>query len=228
MARFSSVQLSHSVISDSLQSHGLQHARLPCPSPTPRACSIMSIESAMPSNYVIFCHPLLLPPLIFSSIRVFSKESVLCIKWPKYWSFSFNISPSSEYSGLISFRMKWLDFLVVQGTLKSLLQHQSSKASILWHSALFMVQLSHLYMTTGKTIVLTIQTFVSKVTSLLFNMLSRFVTGFLQFWLLPRVFLSLILTYTTWYKFLAESGLASAPGPILLNLKLVGHGLWLL
>ena len=181
MARFSSVQLSHSVISDSLQSHGLQHARLPCPSPTPRACSIMSIESAMPSNYVIFCHPLLLPPLIFSSIRVFSKESVLCIKWPKYWSFSFNISPSSEYSGLISFRMNWLDFLVVQGTLKSLLQHQSSKASILWHSALFMIQLSHLYMTTGKTIVLTILTFVSKVTSLLSNMLSRFVTGFLQF-----------------------------------------------
>ena len=181
MARFSSVQLSHSVISDSLQSHGLQHARLPCPSPTPRACSIMSIESVMPSNHLILCHPLLLPPLIFSSIRVFFKESVLCIKWPKYWSFSFNISPSSEYSGLISFRMNWLDFLVVQGTLKSLLQHQSSKVSILWHSALFMVQLSHLYMTTGKTIVLTIQTFVSKVTSLLFNMLSRFVTGFLQF-----------------------------------------------
>ena len=135
----------------------------------------------MPSNHVILCHPLLLPPLIFSSIRVFSKESVLCIKWPKYWSFSFNISPSSEYSGLISFRMDWLDFLVVQGTLKSLLQHHSSKESILWHSALFMVQLSHLYMTTEKTVVLTIQTFVSKVTSLLFNMLSRFVTGFLQF-----------------------------------------------
>ena len=135
----------------------------------------------MPSNHVILCHPLLLPPLIFSSIRVFSKESVLCIKWPKYWSFSFNINPSSEYSGLISFRMDWLDFLVVQGTLKSLLQHHSSKESILWHSALFMVQLSHLYMTTEKNVVLTIQTFVSKVTSLLFNMLSRFVTGFLQF-----------------------------------------------
>ena len=166
---------------DSLQSHGLQHIRLPCPSPTPRVCSIMSIESVIPSNYLILCHPLLLPPLIFSSIRVFPKESVLCIRWPKYWSFSFNISPSNEYSGLISFRIDWLDLLAVQGTLKSLLQYHSSKTSILRYSALFMVQLSHLYMTTGKTIVLTIQTFVSKVTSLLFNMLSRFVIAFLHF-----------------------------------------------
>ena len=173
-----SVQVSHSVMFDSLQSHGLQHIRLPCPSPTPRVCSIMSIESVIPSNYLILCHPLLLPPLIFSSIRVFPKESVLCIRWPKYWSFSFNISPSNEYSGLISFRIDWLDLLAVQGTLKSLLQYHSSKTSILRYSALFMVQLSHLYMTTGKTIVLTIQTFVSKVTSLLFNMLSMLVIAF--------------------------------------------------
>ena len=176
-----SVQFSHSVMSDSLQSHGLQHARLPCPSPTPRVCSIMSIESVMPSNHLILCHPLLLPPLIFPSIRVFSKESVLCIRWPKYWSFSFNSSLSNEQAGLISFRMDWFDLLAVQETLKSLLQHHSSKASILRHSAVFMVQLSHLYVTTGKTIVLTIQTFVSKVTSLLFNMLSRFVIAFLHF-----------------------------------------------
>ena len=123
----------------------------------------MCIESVMPSNHLILCHPLLLLPSIFPSIRVFSNESVLCIRWPKYWSFSFNISLSNEYSGLISFRMDWLDLLAVQGTLKSLLQHQSSKASILWCSAFFIVQLSHLYMTTGKTIALTIWTFVGKV-----------------------------------------------------------------
>ena len=133
----------------------------------------------MPSNHLILCHPLLLPPSIFPSIRVFSNESVLCIRWPKYWSFNFSISPSNEYSGLISFRMDWLDLLAVQGTLKSLLQHHSSKASILEHSAFFIVQLSHPYMTTRKTIALTRQTFVGKVMSLLFNMLSRFVIAFL-------------------------------------------------
>ena len=116
---------------------------------------LMSIESVMPSSHLILCRPLLLLPSIFLSIRVFSNESVFCIRWQKYWSFSFNISPSNEYSGLISFRMDWLDLLAVQGTLKSLLQHCSSKASILWHSAFFMVQLSHPYMTTGKTIALT-------------------------------------------------------------------------
>ena len=133
----------------------------------------------MPSNHLILCHPLLLPPSIVPSIRVFSNESVLCSRWPKYWSFSFNISPSNEYSGLISFRTDWLDLLAVQGTLKSLLQHHSSKASILWHLAFLMVQLSHPYMTTGKTIALTRQTFVGKVMSLLFNMLSRLVIAFL-------------------------------------------------
>src|SRR5574337_461566 len=127
----------------------------------------------MPSNHLILCCPLLLLPSIFPSIRVFSNESSLCIRWPKYWSFSFNISPSNEYPGLISFRMYWLDLLAVQGTLKSLLQHHISKASILQHSASFMVQLSHPYMTTGKTIALTRWTFVGKVMSLLFNMLSR-------------------------------------------------------
>ena len=133
----------------------------------------------MPSNQLILCHPLLLLPSIFPSIRVFSNESVLPIRWPKYWSFSLSISPSNEYSGLISFRMDWLDLLVVQGTLRSLLQHHSSKASILLHSAVFMVQLSHPYMTTGKTIALTRQTFVGRVMSLLFNMRSRLVITFL-------------------------------------------------
>ena len=127
----------------------------------------------------ILCHPLLLPPSIIPSIRVFSNESVLCTRWPKYWSFSFSISPSSEYSGLISFRMDWLDLFAVQGTLKSLLQHHSLKASILWHSAFFMVQVSHLYMTTGKTIALTRRPFVGRVISLLFNMSSRLVITFL-------------------------------------------------
>ena len=132
----------------------------------------------MPSNHLILCRPLLLPPSIFPSIRVFSKESVIHIRWPKYWSFSFSINPSNEYSGLISFRMDWLDLLAVQGTLKSLLQHHSSKASILWHSAFFRVQLSHPYMTTRKTIALTRWIFVGKVTSLLFNMLSSLVVAF--------------------------------------------------
>ena len=134
----------------------------------------MSIELVMPSNHLILCHPLLLLTSIFPSIRVFSNESALRIRWPKYWSFSFNINPSSEHPGLISFRMDWLDLLAVQGTLKSLLQHHSSKASILRRSAFFIVQLSHPYMTTGETIALTRQTFVGKVVSLLFNMLSRF------------------------------------------------------
>ena len=139
----------------------------------------MSIESVMPSNHPILCHPLLLPPSIFPSIRVFSNESVLPIRWPKYWSFSFSISPSSEHPGLISFRMDWLDLLAVQGTLMSLLQHHSSKASILRCSAFLIVQLSHPYMTTGKTIALTRWTVVGQVKSLLFNMLSRLVIAFL-------------------------------------------------
>ena len=139
----------------------------------------MSIESVMSSNHLILCHPLLLLPSIFPSMRVFSNESVLHIRWPKYWSFSFSIFPSNEYSGLISFRMDWLDLLAVQGTLKSLLQDHSSKASILRYSAFFIFQLSHPYMTTGKTIVLTRQNFVGNVISLLFNMLSRLVIAFL-------------------------------------------------
>ena len=139
----------------------------------------MSITSVMPSNHLILCHPLLLLPSVFLSIRVFSNESVLGIRWPKYWSFSFNISHSNEYSGLISFRIDWLDLLAVQGTLKSLLQHHSSKASILRLSAFFIVQPSHPHMTIGKTIALTRHTFVGKVMSLLFNMLSRLVIAFL-------------------------------------------------
>ena len=143
----------------------------------PELAQIMSIESVMPSNHLILCHPLLLPPSIFLSIRVFSNESALHIMWPNYWSFSFSICPSNEYSGLISFRMDWLDLLAVQGTLKSLLQHYSSKASI-WLSVFFIVQFSYPYMTTGKNTALTIWTFVSKVMSLLFTMLSRFVIAF--------------------------------------------------
>ena len=139
----------------------------------------MSIESVMPSNQLILCRPLLLLPSIFPSIRVFFSESALHVRWPKYWSFSFSISPSSEHPGLISFRMDWLDLLAVQGTLMSPLQHHSSKASILWHSAFFIVQLSHPYMTTGKTIALTRWIFVDKVMSLLFNVLSRLVITFL-------------------------------------------------
>ena len=139
---------------------------------------LMSIES-MPSNHLILCWPLLFPPSIFPSIRVFSNESVLCIRWPKYWSFSFSISSSNEYSGLISFRMDWLDLLAVQETLKSLLQHHGTKASFLQHSALFMVQVSHPYMTTGKTTTWTRRTSGGKVMSLLFNLLSRFIATFL-------------------------------------------------
>ena len=140
---------------------------------------LISINSVMPSNHLILCHPLLFPPSIFPSIRVFSNESVLCIRWSKYWSFSFSISPSNEHPGLIFFRMDWLDLLAVQGTLKSLLQHHSSKTSVLQCSAFFIVQLSHPYMTTGKTIALNRRTFVGKVMSLLFNMLSRLVITFL-------------------------------------------------
>ena len=140
---------------------------------------LMSIESVIPSNHLILCHPLLLLRSIFPSIRVFSKELVLRIRWPEYWSFSFSISASSEYSGFLSFRLDWLDLLRVQGTLKSLLQQYDSKASILQHSAFFMIQLSHPYMTTGKTIALARRTFVGKVMSLLFNMLSRLIIAFL-------------------------------------------------
>ena len=141
---------------------------------------LTSIELVMPSNHLILCHPLLLLPSIFPSIRVFSSESVLCIRWPKYWSFSFSICPSNEYSGLISFSIDRFDLLAVQRTLKNLLQHHNLKASILWRPTFFMVQLSHLYMCTGKTIALTVWTFVGKVMSLLFNMLSRFVIAFLS------------------------------------------------
>ena len=172
------VQFSHSVVSDSLWPRAPQHARRPYPSPTPGVHPNPCPLSRWCHPTLILCCPLLLPS-IFPSIRVFSNESALCIRWPKYWGFSFNISPSNEHPGLISFRMDWLDLLAVQGTLKSLLQHHSSKASILWHSAFFIVQLSHPYITTGKTIALTRQIFVGKVMSLLFNMLSRLVITFL-------------------------------------------------
>ena len=170
-----SVQFSHTVMSDSLWAHGLQRDRPPCPSPTSGAysnscpssqwCHSINSSSVTPSPQSSF----------FLSIRVFCKKSVLHIRWPKYWSFSFSISPSNEYSGLISFRIDWLDLLAVQETLKSLLQHHSSKSSIIWCSAFFIVQLSHLHMTPGETIALTRWTFVGKVMSLLFNMLSRLV-----------------------------------------------------
>ena len=170
---FSNRQFSCSAVSSSLQPHGP-----PCPSPTPRACKLLSIKSVMPSNHLILCRPLILLLPIFPSIRVFSKVSVLHIRWPKYWSFSFIISPSNN-SGLISFRIYWFDPLADQRTLKSLLQYHSSKTSILQHSAFFIVQLSHPYMTTGKTIALTGWTSLGKAMSLLFNFLSRFVTAFL-------------------------------------------------
>ena len=167
-------------MSDSLQSHGSQHIRLPCPSPTTRGLlKLTSIELVMPFNLLILCHPLLLLPSILPRIRVFFNESVLRIKWPKYWSFSFNISPSNQFSKLISFRIDWLDCLAVQGTLKSLLQHYSSKVSILWGSAFFMAQISYPHMTTGKNIALTRRTFVGKVMSLLCIKLSRLVVTFL-------------------------------------------------
>ena len=153
---------------------------LPLQHQLPEFTQPMSIESVMPSSHLILCHPLLFLPPIPPSFRVFSNESTLCMRWPKCWSFSFSISPSNEHPGLISFRMDWLDLLAVQGTLKSLLQHHSSKTSIFWHSACFIVQLSHPYMTPGKTIALTRQTFVGKVMSLLLNMLSRLVITFLS------------------------------------------------
>ena len=180
LVRLNSVQFSCSVVSDSFQPHGLQHTRLPCPSPTPRACS----DSCPLSRW---CHPTISSSIIpfssclqsFPASRIFSNESVLRIRWPKDWNSSFSMSPSNEYSRLISFMMDWFDLLAVQGTLKSLLQHHSSTASIFQCSAFFTVQLSHPHMTTGKTIALTIQAFVSKVMSLLFNTLSRFVIAIL-------------------------------------------------
>ena len=162
-----------------MQPHGLQHTRLLCSPLSPSLLKFMSIESVMLSNHLILCCPFFLLPSVFPSIRVFSNESAPHIRWPKYWSFSFSISPSNEYSGLISFRIEWFD-LAVLGTLKSILQHHSSKASILWCLGFFIiVQLSHLYMTTGKTIALPRQTYVGKVMSLLFNMLSMLVLAFL-------------------------------------------------
>ena len=158
-SRKCSVQFSRSVMSNSLRRHELQHTRPPRVH-SQGSLKLMSIESEMPSNHLILCHPLLFPPSIFPSIKVFSNGLALRTRWPKYWIFNFNISPSKEYSGLISFRMDWLDLLAVQGTVKSLLQHDSSKASILRCSAFFTVQLSHLYMTIEKTIALTIWTFV--------------------------------------------------------------------
>ena len=168
-----SVHFTRSVVSDSAHQASLSITN------SWSLLKLMSIESVMPSNHLIFCHPLLLLLSIFPSIRVFSNKSVPLIRWPKHWSFSFSISPSNEYSRLISFRMDWLDLLAVQGTLKSLLQHHSSKASILWRSDLFMVLLLHPYMTTVKTIALTRWTFVGRAISLLFNRLSRLVIAFL-------------------------------------------------
>ena len=167
-------------MSDSLRPHESQHARPPCPSPTPRVYPNSCPSSRWCHPAIILCHSLLLLPPIPPSIRVFSNESTLHIRWPKYWSFSFSISPSKEHPGLISFRMNWLDLPAVQGTLKSLRQHHSTKASILRHSAFFTVQLSHPYMTTGKTTALTRRTFVGNVMSLLLNTLSRLVITFLS------------------------------------------------
>ena len=175
---FISVQFSHSVVSNSA-TPWTQHARPPCLSPTPGVYTNLGPLSWWSHLTISSCHVLLLLPSVFPSIRVFSNESTLHMRWPKYWSFSFNISPSSGNSGLISFRMDWLDLLEVQGTLKSLLQHHSSKWSVLWHSAFFIVQLSHLHMTTRKTIALTRQTFVDRVMSMPLNMLSRWVIAFL-------------------------------------------------
>ena len=172
-----SVQFSHSVMSDSLQPHVLQQALSITNSHS--LLKLMSIELVMPPNYLILCHPLLFSLSIFPSIKVFSKESVLHNRWPNYYTFSISISPSNEYSEQISFRIDWLDLLAVQGTVKSLLQYHSSKGSIIQHSAFLIVQLSHPYLTDGKTIALTRWTFVVKVISLLLNMLSRLVIAFL-------------------------------------------------
>ena len=178
--QFSSVQFSRSVMPDSATPWTASCQASLSFTNSRSLLKLMSIELVIPSNHLILCHPLLLLPSILPSLRVFSNESVLHIRWPKYWSFSFSINPSNDYSGLISFRMDWLDVLAVQGTLKSLLQHHNSEASILWLSAFFIVQLSHPYMITGKTIALTRQTFVGKVTSLLFNMLSTLAIAFLH------------------------------------------------
>ena len=183
-----SVQFSHSVVSESATPWTTAHQASLFITNSQNLLKLMSTGSMMPSNHLILCRPLLLPSIL-PSIRVFSSESILPIRWPKYWSFSFSISPSNEYSGLISFRIDWLDLLAVQRTLKSLLQHHSSKASILWYSTFFIVQLSLSYMATGKTIALTKQNFVGKGMSLLFNMLSRLVIAFL-----PR---SKRITWTT-------------------------------
>ena len=177
--QFSSVQFSHSVVSDSLRPPWIAACQASLSINSRSVLKLMSIESVMPSSHLILCHPLLLLPPIPPSIRVFSNESTLHMRWPKYWSFSFSINPSNECPGLISFRMDWLDLLAVQGTLKSLFQRHSSKASILQRSAFFTVQLSHPYMTTGKSIALSRWTFVGKVMSLLLNMLSRLVLTFL-------------------------------------------------
>ena len=158
--------VSHLVVPAFLRPHGQQHARLPCPSPSPGVCPS---SCSLLSSHLILCCPILLLPSIFPNIRDFSNKSSVHIRWPKYWSFSFSISPSGEYSGLISIEIDWFDFLEVQGTFRSLLQDHSSKASILWHSAFFMVQFSQLYVTTGKTIALSIRTFVNRVLSLLFS-----------------------------------------------------------
>ena len=180
MLNFSSVQFSHSVVSNSSRSHESQHNQASLSIINSRSSlKLTSIESVTPSSHLILCRPLLLLSPIPPSIRVFSNESTLRMRWPKYWSFSFSIIRSKEHPRLISFRMDWLDLLAVQGTLKSLLQHHSSKPSILWCSAFFTVQLSHPYMTTGKSIALTRWTFVGKVMSLLFNMLSMLVITFL-------------------------------------------------
>ena len=175
----SSVHFSHSVVSDSATPWTAAPQTSLSITSSQTLLKLGSIESVIPSNHLILCHPLLLPPSVFPSIRVFTNEAAVHIRWPKYWSFSFSISPSNEYSGLISFRMDWFDLLAVQGTLKSLLQHHTSKASILWHSAFFTVQLSQPYMTTRKTIALTRWTFVGKAVSLLFNILSSLVITFL-------------------------------------------------
>ena len=179
LGEVASVQFSRSVMSDSATPWTAAHRASLSITNSQSLLKLISIELVIPSNHLILCRPLLFPPAIFPSIMVFSDESVLLIRWPKYWSFSFSISLSNEHPGLISFRMDWLDLLAVQGTLKSLLQHYSSKALILQHSAFFIVQLSHPYMTTGKTIALTRWTFDGKVMSLLFNMLSRLVITFL-------------------------------------------------
>ena len=175
----SSVHFSHSVVSDSATPWTAAPQTSLSITSSQTLLKLGSIELVIPSNHLILCHPLLLPSSIFPSNRVFTNEAAVHIRWPKYWSFSFSISPSNEYSGLISFRMDWFDLLAVQGTLKSLLQHHISKASILWHSAFFTVQLSQPYMTTRKTIALTRWTFVGKAVSLLFNILSSLVITFL-------------------------------------------------